>query len=391
MFDYEEKISEEELSYWLAFDCLEGIGLGPRRIMLLHDRLQSMKTAWNASAEVLKYIQGFDHELIGRFIDKRRTMDPARLLEKLKSTGIQAWPVIDQRYPIQLRNIHDPPAILYINGKPRELDFNYGIGLVGTRRPTAYGQKIAKDTGRGLSENRATVISGMAIGIDSLAHWGAIEGGGRTIAVLGCGADVCYPSSNKKLFSEILDKDRGLIVSEYFPGITPEPFRFPARNRVIAGLSQGIVVVEGGLGSGSLITAHQAFEQNRDVFAFPGRVDSEMSAGTNFLIANNKAQLITSYKDVLHHLNWVKGATTAEPTVVELFGREREIYELLSDDPTHFDTLIERTGMQTGELSATLTMLELGGVATRMPGDWYVRYSVRPTASGQPPGSKISG
>lgn len=376
MFDYEEKISDEELAHWLAFDCMEGIGLGSRRIRQLFDKLQSMKSAWGASAEVLKYVPGFDPELISRFIEKRRSMEPWKVLDKLRATGIQAWPVNDPRYPIALRNIYDPPALLYVNGNVRQNDFEFAIGLIGTRKPSSYGQKLAKDTGRGLSDHGVTVVSGMAIGIDSISHWGALEGSGRTIAVLGCGPDVCYPSSNRKLFNEILSKDRGLIVSEYFPGTSPEPFRFPARNRVISGLSKGVIVVEGGLGSGSLITANQAFEQNREVFAFPGRVDSDMSAGTNKLIASNKAQLISSYKDVLHSLDWVQGAISDAPIMVELFGREREIYDLLAaSDPTHFDSLIERTGMSAGELSATLTMLELAGVVTRMPGDWYVRYS----------------
>lgn len=374
MFDNEEKISEEELAHWLAFDCLEGIGLGIRKILLLHDRLRSMKTAWNASAEVLRYVPGFDYELIGRFLEARKHISPSVVLEKLRASGIDAWPLPDPRYPTNLKHIHDPPIVLYVHGKPRPTDFDHDIGIVGTRRPTAYGQKLAKETARGLSDCGATIVSGMAIGSDSLAHWGAIEGSGRTIAVLGCGADVCYPTSNRKLFREILDKDRGLIVSEYFPGTTPESWRFPARNRIIAGLCQGVVVIEGGVQSGSLITAKQAFEQNREVYAFPGRVDSEMSSGTHKLIADQKAQLVTSYKDVLHYMGWVQGSIKTDPTVVELFGREKEIYDLLSGEPVHFDTLSDRTGMPAGELSATLTMLELAGVATRMPGDWYVRY-----------------
>lgn len=384
MFDNEEKISDEELAHWLAFDCLEGIGLGSRKILLLFERLRSMRTAWGASPEVLRYAPGFDHDLIAKFVQARKSIDPAVILAKLKASGIDAWPFPDPRYPIALKHIHDPPIVLYVNGKPRESDFSYDVAVVGTRKPTPYGQKLAKETARGLSDAGATVISGMAIGTDSLAHWGALEGSGRTIAVLGCGPDVCYPSSNRRLFRQILDEDRGVILSEYFPGTTPEPWRFPARNRIISGLSQGVVVIEGGIQSGSLITAKQAFEQNRDVYAFPGRVDSEMSTGTHKLIADNKAQLVTSYKDVLYYLGWVKsGRNKNEVAVVELFGREKEIYDLLSHEPVHFDALCDSTGMQAGEMSATLTMLELAGVATRMPGDMYVRYTPgSPSASG---------
>ncbi|MBY0550706.1 MAG: DNA-processing protein DprA [Candidatus Obscuribacterales bacterium] len=376
MFDNEEKISDEELAHWLAFDCLEGIGLGSRKILLLFERLQSMRTAWGASPEVLRYAPGFDHDLIGRFVQARKTLDPEVILSKLKASGMEAWPFPDPRYPIALKHIHDPPIVLYVHGKPRESDFVHDVAVVGTRRPTAYGQKLAKETARGLSDAGATIVSGLAIGTDSLAHWGALEGSGRTIAVLGCGPDVCYPSSNRRLFRQILDDDRGIMLSEYFPGTTPEPWRFPARNRIISGLCQSVVVIEGGVQSGSLITAKQAFEQNRDVYAFPGRVDSEMSTGTHKLIADSKAQLVTSYKDVLHYMGWVHAARNKnEVAVVELFGREKEIYDLLTLEPVHFDALCDRTGMSAGELSATLTMLELAGVATRMPGDWYVRYT----------------
>jgi DNA processing protein len=275
-------------------------------------------------------------------------------------------------YPYMLRQIHDPPSVLFVNGNLRESDFHHVIAIVGTRSPSSYGQKLAKDVSRGLAHSGAVIGSGLAIGVDSYAHWGAIEGGGRTIAVVATGPDICYPTSNRRLMKAIVD-GHGVILSEYFPGTKPEKWHFPARNRIVSGLAKGIVVVEAGENSGALITARLGFEQNRDVFAFPGRVDSPMSAGTNLLIQKNQAHLVRNFGDVLDALQWVQTSVREVTTVVELFGREKEIYEMLSNEPTHFDVLVERSGMTAGEMSATLTMLELAGVIARHPGDWYSR------------------
>lgn len=366
------KLSDDELACWLAFDRMEGIGLGPNKILQIYDRMQSMVSAWKAPGQAYRDLLRWDSKHISQFLAKRQEMDPEKLLAELRASEIEAWAFADPRYPNLLKHIHDPPAVLYIKGNVRDSDFVHAVGIVGTRRPTTYGQRIAKDVSRELSAYGATVISGMAIGIDSICHWGAIEGGGRTVAVLACGPDYCYPSSNRKLYKSILDNDRGIIISEYFPGTTPETWRFPARNRIISGLSKGLVVVEAGETSGSLITAKLAFEQSRQVFAFPGRIDSEMSRGTHQLVKDLRASLVTSHLDIVKHLDWVTAGIVRDiPTVIELYGREREVYELLSAEPVHFDVLCERTGMPAGEMSATVTMLELAGVALRHPGDWF--------------------
>lgn len=266
--------------------------------------------------------------------------------------------------------------VLYMRGQLKPEDAIHSVAVVGTRRPTSYGTRNAKEFGRVLAANGVTVVSGMAVGVDSLAHWGAIEGGGKTVAVLACGADVCYPSSNKPLYQAIVEAERGAVVSEFFPGTRPEGWRFPARNRIISGLSDAVVVIEAGHDSGSLITARLGFEQNRSIFAVPGRVDSPMSRGTNQLIAHHFAQLVLDAPDVLSHLHWISvDRGTEVTTIVELFGREKEIFELISPEPVHFDYLCEKSGMQPGELSATLTMLELAGIVTRHPGDWYSRHA----------------
>jgi DNA processing protein len=288
---------------------------------------------------------------------------------------VRALDLYHPLYPPLLREIAIPPIVLYMKGGLDPSDFGKCFGMVGTRRPTAYGQRNAKEFARNLAASGVTVVSGMALGIDSLCHYGAIEGKGRTIAVLASGCDVCYPSSNKPLYNKLIEGENGAVVSEFFPGTKPEEWRFPARNRIISGMCKGLAVIEAGEVSGSLITARLAFEQGREVFALPGRLDSPMSKGTNGLIAVHKAQILLSTKQILEDLEWVsvKQADRTVPAIVELYGREREVFDLISNEPVQFDYIAEKVGMNAGELSATLTMLELAGIVTRLPGDWYAR------------------
>jgi DNA processing protein len=373
--DFDDLWTDEEQAHWLAFDQLSGPGLGVQRLKLLYDRMQSMEAAWTAGRDQLRSLGILNLETVDAFIEKRKAIDPAALLDKVRKDNIQAYPLYHPLYPIRLREIHDPPIVLYINGKMTPDDMLYAVGVVGTRRPSSYGQKYAKEISKNLAMAGATVVSGMAVGVDSLAHWGAIEGGGKTVAVLGCGPDVCYPSSNRPLFKKLIDGEHGAVVSEFFPGVKPEPWRFPARNRIISGLSKGLAVIEAGETSGSLITAKLAFEQNREVFALPGRVDNPMSRGTNKLIGSHTAHVLSSHEDILNELRWASVPSNGQlpPAVVELYGKEKDVFELISAEPVHFDHLIERSGLQSGELSATLTMLELAGMVERLPGDWYSR------------------
>ncbi|MBS2003058.1 MAG: DNA-protecting protein DprA [Cyanobacteria bacterium SZAS LIN-5] len=366
--------TDNEQAHWLAFDQLSGPGLGVTRIKRLFQELHSLAEAWTASRDQLRSLDILKLDVIDAFIEKRKSIDPAALLEKVRKENIQVYPLYHPVYPMRLREIHDPPVVLYVNGRLTPDDMIYAVGVVGTRRPTSYGTKYAKEISRNLARAGATIVSGMAVGVDSLAHWGAIEGGGRTVAVLGCGPDVCYPSGNRPLFKSLVSGEHGAVVSEFFPGTRPEPWRFPARNRIISGLSKGLAVIEAGETSGSLITAKIAFEQNREVFALPGRVDNPMSRGTNKLISAQTAHVLTSHEDILNELSWTSAPSNGPiPVVVELFGKEKEVFELISAEPVHFDHLIERSGLHSGELSATLTMLELAGVVERLPGDWYSR------------------
>jgi len=380
----EELFTKRELAHWLAFSQLSGPGIGVAKIMRLYEHFNSLEPVWHSTPGQLRQLQFLTKGNIDAFMTKRDTIDPLELLKIVESKGVKAYPIMHPRYPYPLREIADPPLVLYMLGELNPDDLRYAVSVVGTRHPTQYGHRLAKQIASGLSGSGATVVSGLALGIDSLAHWGAIEGGGRTVAVLPSGVDICYPSSNKPLYARLSTGENGAVVSEFFPGTKPKEWHFPARNRIVAGLSQAVVVVEAGETSGSLITARIAFEQSRSIYAVPGRLDSPMSRGCNQIIAETKAKLLLDYTDIFKDLNWVASPIAGRevPTVVQLFGRERDLYELITGEPVHFDVLCERTGMNAGELSATLTMLELAGVVSRHPGDWYSRSKDATTISG---------
>ena len=371
-----EKQIERELPYWLAFHQLTGAGIGPRKALKMYEAMGSLKLVWEANYGELRALELLSSEHINNFITRRQMINPDDLLAMVRKTGVQIYSFYHPEYPPTLREIIDPPLVLFVRGSYRVEDVPHAIGVVGTRKPSSYGRVLAKDFARGLAQNGATIISGMAVGIDSLAHWGAIECGGRTLAILGSGVDVCYPSSNRPLHDKLISGSHGAVMSEWFPGTTPEPWRFPARNRIIAGMARALVVIEAGFTSGSLITAKLAFEYNREVFAIPGRIDSPTSDGTNAIIARNQAHLITKFQDVLTEMNWVARAKdeVGEPrTMIELFGKEKDIFSAIEQEPIQFDDLVQKLGIGAHELSASLTMLELAGVVTRLPGDWYER------------------
>ncbi|HEY9715264.1 MAG TPA: DNA-processing protein DprA, partial [Chroococcales cyanobacterium] len=275
--------NDEELGYWLAYSQLSGAGLGVARARTLLESFGSMKNVWTASRKELFDRRLFSGEIIDAFLKTRENLDPEKLLAALRKAEVAAYPLYHPFYPECLRHIFDPPIVLYAKGDLSPDDFRHAVAVVGTRNPTAYGQKLAKEISSGLAAAGVTVVSGMAVGIDSLAHWGAINSGGKTIAVLATGPDICYPSSNKPLHKRLLESKQGAVVSEFFPGTKAEKWHFPARNRIISGLTEATTVIEAGEGSGAIITAKIAFDQGRDVYAIPGRTDQPMSVGCNRL------------------------------------------------------------------------------------------------------------
>ncbi|MCS6775381.1 MAG: DNA-processing protein DprA, partial [Chloroherpetonaceae bacterium] len=296
----------------------------------------------------------------------------------------------DPEYPPPLRDIPEPPPLLFISGTLNERD-RFSIAMVGSRQATPYGRNVAERFARELAGHGLTIVSGGAIGIDAAAHRGALAAGGRTHAVLGCGLDVDYPREHRTLFEQI--RQQGALITEYPPGAMPEAWRFPQRNRIVSGLAQGLLVVEAPAQSGALITARIAAEQGRTVMAVPGNIDRAASVGCHELLKDG-ATLIACPEDVLRALNLTVVpaqrpytlnlfATTETPATASrpqphapaphLPERQQRLLQALSLTPQHIDTLALHTGLSASEASMELTLLEINGLARRMPGNTYIR------------------
>lgn len=285
----------------------------------------------------------------------------------------------DPEYPQSLLQIYDPPVMLYVRGDAEILN-SPSLSIVGTRRPTVYGTQMAERMGRELASRGLTIVSGLARGIDAIAHQGATAVGGRAIGVLGTGIDVCYPKENKKLYEKVLE--RGAIISEFPTGSHPAPENFPVRNRIIAGMPLGVVIVEGKQYSGSLITARLAMEFGREVFGVPGNVTQEVSFAPNLLIKQG-AKLVTNAEDVIEELPTPVRAALVKAEAMESEQRnlllvdgltpvQRKLYELLSaEESRHIDDLVDTSGLNSSEVLATLFELEMQGIIRQLPGKQF--------------------
>jgi DNA processing protein len=287
----------------------------------------------------------------------------------------------DPEYPRMLREIYDPPTLLYVRGNVDALSLP-AVSVVGTRKPTLYGTQMAERLGRELAARGVTIVSGMARGIDAISHQGAMAVNGRAIGVLGTGVNICYPKENKKLYEKVLE--RGAIISEFPLGTHPAPENFPIRNRIVAGMPSGVVVVEGAQYSGSLITARLAMEFGREVFGVPGNVTQSVSFAPNQLIRQG-AKLVTNGEDVIEDLPTPIRAMLVRAEAPEaeqrnllaaacLNSSEKKIYEVLStDQPVHIDYIVERSGLNSSEVLATLFDLEMKGIVRQLPGKQFAK------------------
>ena len=289
-------------------------------------------------------------------------------LRKLEELNAHLLTIRDLHYPALLRQIHGPPPVLYLRGEIEERDHR-AIAIVGTRRASPYGRLVAETLGRELAAAGVTVVSGMALGIDSAAHEGALKAG-RTIGVAACGLDVIYPPSNHALIGRVAAQ--GAVISEFPLGARPEPWRFPARNRIISGIALATVVVEAPEGSGALITADHALDQGREVFAVPGAVNTVQSRGTHLLIKQG-AKLVETVDDILEELDLPAAPKRAEPAIADLSEAERGVLSLLTLHQKDVDALIQETQLPSSQVNVILTMLELRGLVRRMPGNNFVR------------------
>jgi DNA processing protein len=360
-------VSSVSLPFWLGFHHVPGVGAA--RIGRLIERFGSVEAAWRATERELR-AAGMSEDAAKAIVAGRARVDIDRELERLDRLGISAVALDDDTYPRLLRHISSPPPVLFVRGALTP-DDDLAVGVVGTRRATKYGTDIAVRFSRELAGAGVTIVSGMALGIDSAAHRGALEAGGRTIAVFGCGLDTIYPPRNRQLAERIVAN--GALVSEYLPGTRPDARNFPVRNRIISGLSRGVLVVEAPLRSGALITTAFAADQGRDVFAVPGSALSPASAGCHELIRNG-ASLVTDAGQILEQLD-VEAAREHSQTRLVLpdTDAERILYAIIGAEPRHVDELAHESGLPIEEAGGTLVMMELKGLVRQAGAQHYVR------------------
>ncbi len=360
----------EDLFYWVALHSVPGIGSILMKRLL--ERFQTPEAVFRGSVKELMEVEGLGEKIAHEIRKGPSESLVRRELSKVEHSGGKIITIQDDAYPSRLRNIYDPPPLLYVKGDLKEVD-ELAVAIVGSRKTNPYGRYITERISKDLVRHGVTIVSGMARGIDSVAHWGAVSEGGRTIAVLGCGIDVIYPRENRTLYTKIIEQ--GAVLSEFPMGSPPEGSHFPKRNRIISGLSIGVVVVQASADSGSLITANYALEQGREVFAIPGNVGMDGSRGTNRLIKEG-AKLVESSDDILEEIlpQWQREKTSSEalrPKEPELIGEENILYGMLTEAPVHIDTLIRESQLEPGKVSSLLLNLELKGLIVQWPGKCF--------------------
>jgi DNA processing protein len=373
----------EDIEYWLGLSRVEGLGVrGAHRLL---ERFNVPQAAYMASLTELESA-GLPAPICRALFSQAGLREAEKEAEAARKTGCEIITWADEAYPPLLRQIADPPLVIYIRGDARALA-RHSLAVVGTRRPTPYGLQVARRLARDLAERQLVIVSGLARGIDSAAHHGALDAHGVTVAVQGRGMDEIYPKENKKLAERILEA--GAIISEFPLGTGPAPENFPIRNRIISGLSLGVMVVEASEYSGSLITARLATEQNREVFAVPGNVTSPQSLGPNYLIKQG-AKLVDQWMDVIEEFPpEIRGQLLPPPTDAgaqhlatesstlfdqSLTGEQKQVLEALRPDQAIFvDDIFDRVPLTHPRILQTLLELEMSGLVQQLPGKNFIR------------------
>ena len=356
-----------DLRYWVGFNRVYGVG--PAKIRALLDHFGDLDAAWHAHEHDLREA-GLDRRALENLLTARKTINLEQEIERVQYTGARILIWDDPDYPPLLKNLVDAPPVLYIKGELCAADREWTVAVVGTRRATAYGRQVTEMLATDLARSGITIVSGLARGIDAYAHDAALKAGGRTLGVLACGIDQVYPPEHAKLVERMVQ--HGAVLTETPCGSPPEAGNFPARNRIISGLSLGTIVVEAPETSGALITADRALEQGREVFAVPGNILAKTSQGTNSLLKDG-ATLVTSAQDVLEALNLKLVTAHSEArAVIPEDPTEARLLALLSHDPTHIDALVHECGLPVAQVSSTLALMELKGMVRQLAGMQYV-------------------
>jgi len=353
-------ITKKDIKYWVGFNAVPGIGRV--RFNQLENHFESLEDAWRAGTAELRQA-GLDRNSVKAITEWRPKISLEKEMKKLEQYGMEVITYHSDAYPARLKEIYDYPPLIYIRGDIVAED-EWCLTVVGARRPTVYGRQVTDELVTELVRNKITIVSGLAKGIDSVAHSAALEAGGRTIAVTGGGVDTIYPAENAGLARRIIKQ--GALVSEYRPGTKPRPENFPRRNRIMSGISLGVLVIEAGKSSGALITAHLALEQNREVMAVPGSILSPASLGTNQLIKEG-ARLVRNANDILEELNLTAVAEQLEmKEIIPSSDTEALLMKNLGAEPIHIDEICRTSDMPMAVVSSTLAMMELKGMVKQI-------------------------
>jgi DNA processing protein len=356
----------EDTKYWVGFSSIPGIGRARFSQLIAH--FGDLESAWHATPSELR-AAGLDERSVQVVITRRASISLDAEMEKLERYHVKALTWNDHQFPPRLKQIYDAPPVLYIRGNLVPED-EWSIAVVGTRHATMYGREVTEHIANELARSGITIISGLARGVDTIAHRSALEAGGRTIAVFGCGLDIVYPAENLKLAQAIME--HGALVSDYPLGTKPKAENFPRRNRIMSGLSLGVLVTEAGKSSGALLTANLALEQNREVFAIPGSILSPTCRGTNHLIQNG-AKLVLDANDILEELNLTMVPQQLEmKELIPSDEIEAQLLRQLSPEPAHIDELCHSSGLPISVISSTLALMELKGMVRHLGNMNYV-------------------
>lgn len=356
----------EEKKYWVGFNLIKGIGAVRMQALIQH--FGDLEAAWKAAPVDLAGA-GMGLKVIERIVQARTQVDLDKVWDRIESQGIKILTWMDNAYPQRLKEIEQPPPVLYIRGEYLPDDL-FAVAIVGTRRVTPYGRQITEELASYLAGHGITVISGLARGVDAIAHQTALKAGGRTIGVLGSGVDKIYPPEHRQMAEQMMRN--GAIVSDYAPGTPPDASNFPPRNRIISGLSLAIVVIEAGETSGALITAEFAAEQGREVFAVPGSILAPQSKGTNKLIQQGALPLL-SVNDLMQALDLTRmGDQKAVRKILPADETEARVMNVLGAQPLHVDEIRNQTELPIEKVSAALALMELKGMVRQVGGMNYV-------------------
>lgn len=364
-------MTNKNLKYWIAlakcdFDSIYTIEA--------YKHFGSIEEVWFASTSDVAQIESIGLQKASNMSERKKKVDPDEAVDEILSRGITPIVYEDEDYPELLRHIHNPPARLFVKGDLKSCNLNKALAVVGSRKASHYIIEILSKIIRDLPAKDISIISGMALGTDTCAHQAALDAGLKTIAVLGGGFDFIYPASNKLLFEKIIDGN-GAVMTEYYPTIEPMSWQFPHRNRIVSGMSQGVLVGEAAEKSGALITANLALEQGKELLCVPGLITNPNAKGPNDLIKKG-ATMITEAEDIMNAMQWeieVLSDSRKEKLHNKLLDNEQKVYKTLSLEPKSIDEILEEAQLSTAELMVILTSLELQGIIRQLPQEKFIR------------------